>query len=442
MDTNLFPGMDDGAVSVEGSSDNQFASPRLRRPDRAQVVMEPCCLEERVAADHAVRTVWSVVERLDLSAFYASITARGSDPGRAATDPKLLVGLWLYAAVEGVGNGRELDRLCREHDAYKWLCGGVALNYHTLNDFRVGHGQALDDLFTKVLATLLHHDVVKVHRASQDGTRVRASAGTGSFRRKSRLEERLVEARAHVEALKQQGDEVAAESVRKRAAQERAARERAGRLEAALAEFPKIEEMRARQPKAKRDKHREAQVSSTDPEARKMKMGNGGFNPAYNVQTAVDTESRAILAIDVTNHGCDSGEDRGLRTQVRRRTGRRLKEQLLDGGYIDYQGIEQASQEGVDIYMPLPKTARGGQVCRAYPSDSPGVTAWRNRMLSAVGREAYRLRASTSETVNADLKAFRGLQAFSVRGLAKVRCVVLWSALAYNVMHFAGVLMT
>ena len=128
MDATFFPGMDGGAVVVDPLSNNRNAPPRLRRPDRTQVTMEPCCLEERLAEDHPVRTIWSVVERLDLSAFYASITARGSDPGRAATDPKLLVALWLYAAVEGVGNGRELDRLCREHDAYKWLCGGVAMN--------------------------------------------------------------------------------------------------------------------------------------------------------------------------------------------------------------------------------------------------------------------------------------------------------------------------
>ena len=442
MDTTFFPGMDVGGVAAAPSNNNQFAAPRLRRPDRTQVTMEPCCVEDRLAVDHPVRTIWSVVERLDLSAFYASITARGSDPGRAATDPKLLVALWLYAAVDGVGNGRELDRLCREHDAYKWLCGGVAMNYHTLNDFRVGHAQALDDLFTRVLATLLHHDVVKVHRASQDGTRVRAGAGSSSFRRKPRLEERLAEARAHVQALQQQGDEVPAESARKRAAQERAVRERADRLEAALAEFPKIEEIRSRQPKAKRDKHREARVSTTDPDARKMKMNNGGFHPAYNVQTAVDTESRAILAIEVTNHGCDSGEDRGLRDQIQRRTGQKLKEQLLDGGYIDLKGIEQASQEGVDIYMPLPKTAGEGQVRKASPGGPPGVTAWRSRMDSEEGKAIYKLRASTSETVNADLKSFRGLHALTVRGLSKVRCAALWSALAYNVMHFARVLVT
>jgi transposase len=433
--------MEDSVIAT-GEEAAQGGPPRLRRPDRSQILMEPCCLEDRLAPDHPARSIWEVVKKLDLSAFYAAIAARGSDPGRAATDPALNVSLWLYAAVEGVGNGRELERLCREHDAYRWLCGGVPVNYHTLNDFRVGHAKALDELFTNVLATLMHHDVVKVQRISQDGTRVRASAGAGSFRRKLRLEERLAQARAHVEALKRQAEDVPGESARRRAAQERVARDRAIRLEAALAEFSKIEEIRARQSKAQQAKHREPQVSSTDPQARKMKMSNGGFHPAYNVQTATDTQSRAILAIEVTNHGTDHGEDAPLRVQVKRRTGQMPKEHLLDGGYIDRKGVEQANQAGVDVYMPLPKTAGPGQVCRGYQGDSPGVTAWRRRMLSDEGRAIYKLRASTSETVNADLKTFRGLHAFAVRGLAKVRCVALWSALAYNIMHFAALLVT
>ena len=319
---------------------------------------------------------------------------------------------------------------------------GVSLNYHTLNDFRVGHAAALDDLFTKVLAMLMHRDVVRVNRISQDGTRVRASAGRSSFRRKGRIEEFLTKARDHVEALKQQADEAAEASARKRAAQERAARERQSRLEAALAEFPELEAIKARQREDKPSKHREPRVSLTDSDARKMKMGNGGFDPAYNVQIAADTQSRAIVAIDVTNHGCDSGEDASLRAQIKRRTGRLPDEHLLDGGYLQRKGIEQANAEGVAIYVPLSPTAGQGQVCTQNKSDPPGVAAWRQRMDSEEGKAIYKLRGSTSETVNADLKSFRGLHAFTVRGLSKVRCVALWSALAYNVMHFAKALMT
>ena len=157
-------------------------------PDRRQAVMQPCVLDELLEDDHPARTIWSVVERLDLSRFESAIVARGGDPGRAATDPRLLVSLWLYAYTRGVGSGRELDRLCGCRDAYRWLCGGVSLNYPTLNDFRVEHAEALDDLFTQVVMRLVQKDVVDIQRISRDGTRVRASAGGGSFRKHATLE--------------------------------------------------------------------------------------------------------------------------------------------------------------------------------------------------------------------------------------------------------------
>ena len=427
-------------VNTAAASATQLMDPpRLRRPQRQQVLMEPCCLEDRLPAEHPARTVWAVVEKLDLSQFYAAITARGSEPGRSATDPRLLVALWLFATIEGVGNGRELDRLCREHDGYRWLCGGVSLNYHTLNDFRVAHETALDDLFTKVLATLMHHEVVAVQRVSQDGTRVRAGAGVNSFRSRPTLEKRLQEAKAHVEALKKQAEEGPAESARRQAAQERGARERLSRLEAAIAELPKVEAAKAALRSDKPSKKQPARVSMTDPEARKMKMGNGGFNAAYNVQLAADTESRAIVAVEVTNEGTDNRQSEPLRQQVEQRTGRQVKEHLLDGGYLNLEVIERTETSGVALYLPVHPNQKQSTKEKKV---GPGVTAWRNRMETAEGRTVYLQRAATSETVNADLKTYRGLLGFRVRGLAKVRCVALWSALAYNILRFANVLMT
>lgn len=442
QDATLFPGMDVTNPinsSALDASARLMDPPRLRRPERGQVLMEPCCLEDRLPSDHPARTIWAVVEKLDLSQFYDAITARGSEPGRSTTDPRLLVALWLFAATEGLGNGRELDRLCRAHDAYRWLCGGVSLNYHTLNDFRVAHEAALDDLFTKVLATLMHHDVVTIKRISQDGTRVRASAGASSFRSRPTLEKRLAEAKAHVEALKQQAQESPAESARRHAAQERGARERLSRLEAAIAELPKVEAAKAALRSDKPSKKQPPRVSMTDPDARKMKMGNGGFNPAYNVQLAADTESRAIVAVEVTNEGTDNRQSEPLRQQVEQRTGRPVKEHLLDGGYLNLEVIERTETAGVQVYLPVhpnQKQSRKGKKA------GPGVTAWLNRMETPEGKTLYLKRAATSETVNADLKTYRGLLGFRVRGLAKVRCVALWSALAYNILRFAEVLMT
>ena len=461
QDARLFPGMEAGSSNSQAGGSSPPAShaeagrrppaerspdpsgpPRLRRPDRRQVLLEPVCLEERLPADHPARTIWAVVCRLDLSAFEAAILARGEQPGRAATDPRLLVALWLLAHTDNVGSARALDRLCQEHDAYRWLCGGVSLNYHTLSDFRVGHGAALDQLFTNVLTSLLDSGAVQVARLTQDGTRVRASAGAGSFRRRARLEELQALAAERVAELKKQVADAPAEAARQQAAQQRAAREREQRITAALAAMTELEQIKAHTPASKPGKANPPRASTTDPEARRMRLPDGGFGPAYNVQLAQDPDSRAIVAVDVVPHGTDHGEDAPVRAQVAQRTGQRVREQIFDGGYVKLTNIEQAAQAGVTVYAPIPARGRPLRTCLRRADDSPAVAAWRARMCSAAGRAVYKLRGQTCETVNADLKTFRGLGAFTVRGLARCRCVVLWAALAYNLLHFHQVLLT
>jgi transposase len=441
QDASLFPGMEPGNDPQTPNTPGAEEPPRLRRPDRRQILLEPVCLDERLAAEHPARAIWAIVEKLDLSRFEASILARGDQPGRAATDPRLLAALWLVACTENVGSARELDRLCREHDAYRWLCGGVSLNYHTLSDFRVGHGEALNALFTDVLTSLLDSGVVQVARITQDGTRVRASAGAGSFRRRARLEELRAQAAAHVAALQKQVDDAPAETARQHAARQRAAREREQRVSAALAAMTELEQIKADTAKNHASKKYPPRASTTDPQARRMRLPEGGFAPAYNVQLAEDPESRAIVAVDVVSHGTDHGEDAPLRAQVLQRTGQAVREHIFDGGYVRLANIEQAARAGTAVYAPILPGGRPPRTCLYRAEDSPGVAAWRARMRSAAGRVIYALRWRTSETVNADLKTFRGLRAFTVRGLARCRCVVLWAALAYNVMHFGQALL-
>lgn len=443
MNSALFPDIDvtSEAKGVDFTAAAAQAAPRLRRPERAQSVFEPVCLDERLPADHQARTIWRVVEQLDLSAFYEAIIARGSDPGRPATDPKLLVSLWLYAAVDGVGNGRKLDRLCREHDAYKWLCGGVSLNYHTLNDFRVAHERALDELFTQVLTALTDKGVVKVERISQDGKRVRAGAGSSSFHREATLRRRLKKVRSYIEELKRQPDEAAGESARKRAAQQRAAREQQERLEQALALLPELKAARSNPKTNQKNRSKPVRVSRTDPEARKMKMADGGIRPAYNVQLAADTTSGALLGVEVVNSPADSQQSGPLREQVERRTGRKVKEHLMDEGYVAMNQIEAAERAGVAVYAPLPK-GKDGQPVTASRWDTPGTRAWRQRMQTDEAKEIYKQRAPTSERPNAEIQERLGLRSFAVRGLRRIRCVALWTALAYNVVHFAENLVT
>jgi transposase len=439
---NLFgePGTTDDSLAKSPTHDAAMP-PRLRRPDRSQVLLRPCALDDVIDAEHPARIVWEVVCRWDLSKFLTGVRARGERPGRAATDPKVLISLWLYAYTRGVGNGRELDRLCHAHDAYRWLCGGVSLNYHTLNDFRVDHEAALDDLLTQMIAALTSQGLVKVERISIDGTRVRAGAGRNSFKKRDALERHLREAEAHVSTLKQQAQDpaiAAAASAQRRQAAERAARQRVERIEQAMSELAKVEAAKAAQ-KDKPSKHRPAKASTTDPQARQMRMPDGGTRPAYNVQLAVATDGRAVVGVDVTNAGSDVHQDQPLRQQVERRTGRSVNEQLIDGGYIGLEAIDAAAEAGVTVYAPVPKS-KNKDVDPHQPkkSDSPAVAQWRVRMATPQAKATYKQRASTVETANGECKSYRGLTQTLVRGINKVRCVALWSALAYNLAHFAG----
>ena len=314
----------------------------------------------------------------------------------------------------------------------------------------------MDELFTQVIASLVDRGVVKVSRVSQDGVRVRVGAGASSFRREERLEKLLEEAKQHLAELHEQVDSPASPlpsvTAKQAAARKRAARERQERLEQAIAQLPELKQrqeeaaQRAGQGKCgEKIRKKEPRVSTTDAEARVMKMSNGGYNPAVNVQLATDTESRAIVGVEVSNEGTDSaGLSAPMRQQVEERTGGEVKEHLLDGGYLRIKDIEEAHQQGVALYVP-PKPARNperrGQELDAKSGDSEAVRAWKERMKSEAGKEVYKQRAAISETVNADLRSWRGLGRMTVRGLAKARCLALWCALAYNVMHFAQALL-
>ena len=447
--------MNDARVPKKEEFEHIRPGVRLRTPERQQMGWVAQCADDLVPAEHPVRMVMAVVEKLDLSRFCEPIRAREGQAGRDATDPGLLVALWLYGSIRGIGSARELARRCEESAPFRWLCGGVTVNHRLLSDFRTDHGAALDELFTQVIASLVEQGVVRVSRISQDGVRVRVSAGASSFHREERLQESLRQAKQHVEELRRELEDparMAGVSGRQKAARRRAAAEKQKRLEAAVAQLPELKRKQEEAEKragageqGQKVRQRQPRVSTTDPEARRMKMPNGGFNPAVNVQLATDTESRAIVAVEVTNEGSDSvGLSEPLREQVEERSGGSVEQHLLDGGYLRNDDIEQAHEQGVELFVP-PKPAKNpqnrGRELEAKRGDSEAVRAWKQRMASEEGKEIYKLRAATSETVNADLRTYRGLTQFTVRGLHKIQCVALWCALAYNILHFGRALL-
>lgn len=403
---------------------------RLVRADRHQMRLVPTDLESLLEADHPARGIWDALQKLDVSSFEAEIEARGDQPGRPAIDPRILIALWLYGTSEGIGSARELERLCEAHNAYRWICGGVHVNYHTLSDFRVGHAKALDELMTQVLTVLTHQGLVELHRVAQDGLRIRASAGAASFHREKTLKRCLREAQEQVEQMRREGE--AEGTARRKAACDRAACERQERLTRALEELPKV-----RAKKTTAEEKEEARVSSTDPEARVMKMGDGGFRPAYNVQLATDTETRVIVGATVTNQGNDVGQMRPMLNEIEERTGAVPSEHLVDAGFCKIEDIQAAADAGVTVYTPVQKPKRAGvDRHEPKPEDTPAVATWRERMATQGAKAIYQDRASTAETVNADLRVHRGLDRLPVRGMPKVRCIVLWAALTYNVLRW------
>jgi IS5 family transposase len=306
----------------------------------------------------------------------------------------------------------------------------VTLNYHTLADFRVDHVAVLDGLLTTSVAVLLEQDLVSMERVAQDGMKVRASAGAASFRRRSRLEEFRDEAQAQVEALKKELEtDSTAGTRRQQAARQRAAEDRSERLRQALEQLPQVE---ASKPAKEKEN---ARVSTTDPEARVMKMGDGGYRPAFNVQLATDTQTQIITGVDVTNSGGDQGKLAPMVEQHEERYEEKPKEVLVDGGFAKKEDIEKVEQAGTIVYAPVqaskdperdPHTPR--------PDDTPKVAEWRRRMATPEAKEIYKERASTAECVNAHARN-RGLYQFRVRGLAKVKAVVLLYVLAHNLMR-------
>jgi transposase len=414
------------------------------------------CADDLVKALHPVRTVMAVVEKLDVSGFCEPIRARKGRAGRDATDPRLLVGLWLYGCVRGIGSARELARRCEESAPFRWLCGGVSVNHRLLSDFRTDHLDALDALFTQVLVTLVDKKLVQVSRISKDGVRIRVSAGSSSFRREERLQQLLEQAQQQVLELRKQLEspaQSAAVTARQRAARRRAAESRQQRLEQAIAQLPELKKKQAeaaqRAGKGKcgdQIRARQPRVSTTDAATRSMKMANGGFNPAANVQLATDTQSRAILGVEISNQGSDSaGLSEPMRQQVEQRTGGKVEQHLVDGGYLCLDDIVEAHQQAVELFVPA-KPARNpqnrGHELEPKPSDSEAIRAWKQRMASEEGKKIYKQRAATSETVNAELRTYRGLLQLTVRGLNKIKCVALWCALAYNLTHFSKALLS
>src|SRR5580658_5208504 len=333
-------------------------SPRFKAIDRQQNVLRAFALDTLIVEDHAARAIWEFLEQLDLAPFEANIKAVEGHCGQATIQPRLLIALWLYACSQGIGAAREVSRQCESDPGLRWLCGDQPVNYHTLSDFRVQHQDALRDLFTDALGVLSYHGLISLKQVAHDGTRIQTVAGQSSFHREATLEKHRAEAAAQVAAL--EAEEARGDSVGRIAARRRAAAERQQRLQQALEQMPLH-----RQSKDTPQEKAEARVSESEPEARVMKLAEGGFAPAYNAQVTSDGgEGGLILNLQMTQSGSDFQQLQPALEEVRENFGKMPSQTLVDGGYLSRTDIE-ALEGRTDLIGPFDQDgARATAHCR------------------------------------------------------------------------------
>lgn len=473
---------------------------RMRPVERKQYFMETVSLEDMAAEDDTVRAIWAFVEQLDLTSYYNKIKSRMNEAGSPAYNPKLLLAMWIYAYSQGISSAREVEKLSKEVKAWRWLCGDQPISYHTLSDFRIGHKEELDELFTNSLGVLSAEGLITLERITQDGTKIRASAGIDTFRGEEKLKAHLKAAREQVELLSNPESEPVTKRINK--AKERAVVERCQKLEQAMQEYEKL--------KADKKKKGNIRVSTTDPESRIMKQSNGGYNPSYNAQIAVDAANKIIVGKHTSANCEDTKELEPMIKGINERFGKYPEQVISDGGYNTYSNIVMAAEKDIDLIAaergnnnvsgqqyqkrgvtkefestafkyddglksmicPEGKTLKFDskeelpgrtnfkyramvEDCNKCPSKhkccpeatkkgrsvirkeySKDVIEFQEKMQTEEAKSIYKKRGENAEFANACIKERFKLRQFCLRGIRKVDIEVTFVALAYNIMRW------
>lgn len=473
---------------------------RLKEINRSQLLLRPVDVENLVPPDHEVRAIWEMTGRIDLTPYYKDIKAVDGKAGSTAFDPRLLISIWVYSYSKGIGSAREISRRIGYDPAYQWLTGMEPINYHTLSDFRSMHEEALHELFVNILAVMESAGLIALENVMHDGVKVKASAGSDSFRREGTLKAHLEAAEEQVKRLEESPEEEA--DLKEQKARERAARERKDRVEKALSELDKI-----RQTKSSLEDKKNARASMTDPDARIMKFSGGGYGPGYNVQISTDSANTIIIAADVSQHSDDYGELIPAVDRIEENAGKAPSQMTADGGFTSRANIIAMDERCIDFIGSFQERNSRGQFerrgvdaafypdhftyaqdadtylcpqekvlthvrkeekyigktnfiyrasrkdCRSCPYkekccpgasrrsivrslDDPVIAAFIEKMATGEAKAIYRKRGAIAEFPNAWIKDKLGLRQFHLRGLLRVGMETLWACITYNIQQW------
>lgn len=475
-------------------------SPRFQPIDRTQLFLRTVDVESLIAEDHPARAIWIFVGRLDLSPFSEEQRAVEGNAGRSAISPHLLLSIWIYSYTRGVSSARQISREMEHEPGLQWLSGMEVVNHHTLSDFRVAHGSALQNLMEQVLGVLFSEGLVSLRRVTQDGTKIRAQASKRSFLDRTRLQQCLAIAKRHIAQVDASGiDDL---SQRQRASHCRIQRKRETRLQSALEALNLLERAK------KQSERKPVHVSVSDPEARFMRHGDGAITPSYNVQFTTDAAQGLVVGVAISQASNDAKELPLAMDRFRKQYGAYPAQVVADGDFTNHESVIAMHERGIEFFgsfgerrLRRPKAKGGGiyraelfthdtqsdqmicpenrrlrfqyfdrqpgrrirvyiarkEECHVCPSrqaccghselkqtgrkitvseDQVPIRRFDERMSTTRAKQIYRQRARVAEFPHAWIKSKCGLRQFRCRTTSKVICEVLFAALTYNIQRY------
>lgn len=415
---------------------------KLIGPCRTQYEMQFGDLEALLPPEHLARSIWEFVEAMDTRPCFSYVNTFKYCAGRPMTSPKILLALWLYTILDGNCSARKLEELCKNHNAYRWIVGRAPINRTMLAAFRSKDTLKFEDLLTNCLAVMVKAGLIEDKDFAQDGTKIKANAGNNSFRSETSLKTLKEKMMVYIQQLKDAENEYDKRAINKKTA---IAEERLRRIDEALDVLEKEREIKKENAKKNRvsppsdDDLNGMRASTTDPIVRRMKMGDGGYRLAYNVQLATGLDSRVIYGVDVVTT-LDPGTSPRMMAKVHSRLAKLNmlppKNWVCDAAYSGSDDINTVAKlfPNCRYYAP-PQVNKGIDPKKYRKTDSEAIKNWRDMIGTDETKEIYKKRCSTAEFSNAQLKNF-GLSEFLVRNIEKVKGMAILHAIAQNVSRF------
>ena len=318
---------------------------------RDQMVLFPTRLDDVVAAEHNVRLLDDILQRLDWSRWEMLY---GLQRGQPPIHPRILAAVILYGLLNRIRSSRALEEALQVRLDFRWLVEGRSIDHTTISEFRRKNAAALKETFVQIGLLARELGWLQLNALAFDGTRIRADnrrSGTRTPEQLREMKKELAAKFAELEARSADADAADEETFAKQSAHtpagELAGVERRRRqVDAALAELDRMERAGETIPK---------RLPITDPQSRVMPNKEGGFAPNYTPLATVDVDSGLIVSADVIANTDEDSHLIAAVEDVQEQFGLESPppEMLGDGLMATGENLSECAQRGIDLYSPV-----------------------------------------------------------------------------------------